>query len=96
MVEHLESRPEQFRRSVERLGMMESDLDRVCFAAELLAHVQPMPIYRDGGDKEWSHATFEPPLLAGGKTLRRPRGSGWRATSCFRRRRWRRPSRGTT
>ena len=48
IVEHLESKPEQFRRSVERMGMMESDLDRVCFAAELLAHVQPMPIYREG------------------------------------------------
>ena len=48
IVEHLESKPEQFRRSVERLGMMESDLDRVCLAAELLAHVQPLLNYRDG------------------------------------------------
>ena len=32
--------------------MMESDLDRVCFAAELLAHVQPMPAYRDGQEGE--------------------------------------------
>ena len=54
-VQHLESKPEQFRRSVERLGMMDSDLDRVCFAAELLAHVQPMPIYRKKVEEDISH-----------------------------------------
>ena len=61
--QHLESKPEQFRRSVERLGMMDSDLDRVCFAAELLAHVQPMPIYRKKVQEDFIYQN--PDVLSG-------------------------------